>query len=342
MKKIKYITSVYFILAFSLTKAQDPHFSQFFMASQFINPALAGSGAKDWKVSCNWRQQWGNASTPFNTQCFSGEFKLKGKNEKDGTPSKDGTLAIGGTLLMDQSMYGAFKSTYAVGTFAYHQPIAVDDEFMESIGIGLHTLYGNRTIDYSRLTFGEQFSSGGFDVTLPSGETALSSLKPFVSVGAGLLYKYRDKAKSFKLGASVFNLNKPKQSFLQDPLQVIPYRYVAHMSAEFLPSEETIISINGVYQSQALPSYFAIGGTIGKDISGGDKKTILYAGGWFREGDSFYPYVGWLQGKVQVGLSYDVTHSKQNQGPSVPKSFEFSLTLTKENTKEGEIPCPSF
>ena len=329
-------------LCFLKLKAQDPHFSQFFVASQFVNPALAGSGIQNWKVSCNWRQQWGNASTPFNTQAFSGEYKITGQTHNGSDDSKTGTMAVGGTLLMDQSMYGAFKSTYGVGTFAYHKPLSYGDEYMESIAIGLHALYGNRTIDYSRLTFGEQFTSGGFDVTLPTGETALNSLKPFVSLGAGLLYNYRDKEKGFKIGGAVFNLNRPKQSFLNDPLQLLPIRYVAHANAEFKTSETTILSFNGIYQSQALPSYFAIGGSIGKDLSGGDQKTILYLGGWFREGDSFYPYIGWLQGKVQMGLTYDITASKQNDGPSIPRSFEFSLIITKENMGNVGIPCPTF
>lgn len=311
---------------------QDPHFSQFFMAPQFINPSLIGKSEGDWRIMGNFRHQWGNAGTPFTTAVFAGDMKLRGGE------ANENTLAAGIAGMYDQSMKGAFKSSYLVGNIAYHARLNSEN----TIGIGFHGMYGNRRIDYSKLTFGEQFSSNGFDVTLPSGETPAASLKPFFSIGTGFLYNHKSALLNLGIGASMFHLNKPNQSFLGDAKEVVPKRFVAHANAEFNASSTMTINLNAIYQQQAKPSYFAIGGAIGMDLSSGDKYSVFYVGGWFREGDSFYPYVGFTIGKVQLGFTYDITHSKQNQGPSIPQSFEMSFVIrdVKDNPETAHVRCP--
>ena len=321
------------VLLFLITAkvvAQDPHFSQFFMAPQFINPALVGNHSGDWQLMSNIRQQWGNAGTPFNTQTFAGDMKLLGKGENENT------LAGGFAFMSDQSMNGAFKSIYATGSLAYQMQVSEKSR----LGIGFQGNYANRRIDYDRLVFGEQFTSGGFDVTLPTGEIAIASMKPYFSVGAGLLYNYKKENFNLDFGMAAFHLNRPKQSFLLDGNELLPIRYVAHLNMEFKLSDGLVLDFNNIFQQQAKPAYFATGGALGKDISSGDGVSVFYAGGWFREGDSFYPYLGWLKGNVQVGLTYDVTHSKQNQGPSVPRSFELSIVIKNNQLHPGMIPCP--
>ncbi len=324
------------LLGYLNSNAQDPHFSQYFMAPQFVNPAIIGSNSADWRLMCNWRQQWGNAGTPYNTQSMELDTKILGKQTSNDIVQN--TLAIGGGLMLDQSMYGAFKSTYALGTVAYHAHLTEN----QTIGLGIQAMYANRTIDYSRLTFGEQFTSGGFDVTLPSGEKTLIDKNSYLSLSAGLLYTFNNDVFNVNAGFSAFHLNKPKQTFLKDPKQILPIRYVAHINTEFYASDRLSVNLNGCYQEQALPAYFAIGGALGWDANP-EKTSTLYAGAWFREGDSFYPYAGWLINNVQVGFSYDITHSKQDLGPSVPRSFEVSLVITKKDDPERRLGtgCPN-
>ena len=331
------ILAAFFIAITSKGYAQDPHFSQFFMAPNFINPAITGASQSDWRVMGNLRQQWGNAGTPFNTQALAFEMKLIGKETDDPNVFNQNTLAIGLSLMLDQSMFGAFRSTYGLGTLSYKA--ALSDE--QSLSLGIQGMYGDRFIDYNRLTFGEQFTSGGFDVSFPSGEQALSNMKAFVSLSAGLLYNYHNEDINFEIGASAFHLNNPKQTFMNDPNQIIPKRYLAHANLEYPVSERLSLNLNTCYQIQALPSYFSVGGALGWDLTG-EKNSIFYAGGWFREGDSFYPFAGWLIENVQIGFSYDITHSKQNLGPSIPRSFEMSFVLKQKSdpNKKNHVGCP--
>lgn len=329
MKKIIYFLLIALFFCNYLI-AQDPHFSQFFMAPQFVNPAIVGTSSGDWRLMSNLRQQWGNAGTPFNTETFAGELKLIGKEKTDNT------LGAGFALMSDQSMNGSFRSVYLSGSLAYHTQLSDKSRF----GMGFQGTYANRRIDYSKLTFGEQFTSGGFDVNLPTGENAISNMKPFFSAGAGLLYNYSTEILNIDAGVAAFHLNKPKQTFLDNGNEILPIRYLAHANLEYKASDLMLFGVNTCFQQQAKPAYFAIGGSVGMDLSAGDGSSVIYGGGWFREGDSFYPYAGWLINNVQIGFSYDITHSKQDQGPSIPKSFEMSIVIKQKTTKAGVIPCP--
>ena len=91
---------IFLIIACFSLHAQDPHFSQFFMAPQFINPALAGHHYGDWQVMSNMRTQWANAGTPFNTETIVGDYKIIGKEENENT------LSAGLAFMSDQSMNG--------------------------------------------------------------------------------------------------------------------------------------------------------------------------------------------------------------------------------------------
>src|SRR5690606_31691508 len=51
-------------------RAQSPVFSQYYASGLYLNPALSGL-EKDIFLGMNYRSQWSNLSTPFNTFQFS-------------------------------------------------------------------------------------------------------------------------------------------------------------------------------------------------------------------------------------------------------------------------------
>ena len=329
MKKIFYILLCLFYSY--LLQAQDPHFSQFFASPQFTNPALVGIGSGNWRVMSNYRNQWGDAGTAFNTKTFAGDITFSRKN------LEDNHFGLGLTFMTDESLQGAFKSTYASSSVAYQVKL---DEY-HRLGLGVQALFGNRLIDFSRLTFGEQFTSGGFDMSLPSGETALANMKPFLSVGAGLLYSYNNKDNlNVDIGMAGFNLNQPRQTFLKDIREFLPASYVAHFNMEYIISDRFLVSMNSIYKQQATQNYFTLGGAVGMEISGGAQTHYIFTGLYFRKGDALYPYFGLQLNSFQIGLSYDITTSAQVKGPIAPHSFEFSLILKQPIKFQGSIPCP--
>ena len=207
----KYILAILFVFAITAIKAQDPNFSQFFASPLTVNPALTGSPNSDLRVFTNYRQQWIGNNTSYNTGTISVDSRLF----KDYL-AENHVFGLGGFFMRDQSLNGYFRSTYASLNTSYS--MAIDEYGIHNIGIGLAGIYGDRRLDFSQLTFSEQFGSGGFNTALPTGESSLTSLKPYMSVASGLIYRYRGDETEIDFGVSGYHYNRPKQSFLSDSL----------------------------------------------------------------------------------------------------------------------------
>lgn len=317
-------------LSITVIMAQDPHFSQFFNSGFLVNPALIGSTTSDWRVTGNVRQQWNNAETPYNTASLNFEARLL----KSAT--KDNKLGISAAFMSDQSLNGAFKTSVSTTSLAYH--IKINEESF--IGLGMTGQFFSRMLDLNSLTFGEQFTSGGFNAILPTGETALSSMKPFVSVGVGMLYSYSRNRLSMNAGASSFNVNRPKQTFLSDPDQFLPIRFVGHLNFEYDLTNLLLVNFNSIFHTQSRQAYFSTGGSLGFDISNTQRRNIMYMGAWYRSNDAVVPFWGIQIENVFVGASYDVTVSKQNLGPVNPRTLEISFIFRQRNSIPGVTPCP--
>ena len=304
--------------------AQDPNFSQFFASPLTMNPALTASTDASWRSFLNYRQQWLGPSAPYNTATLSFDTKLF----KEYT--NDNTLGIGTMLMMDNTFSGILKSNYGSLNIAYHQQIGGENNTESSIGFGFGAVYGNKQLNFNELNFESQFVSNGFNTNLPTGENGLFSMQPFISLNTGILYSLSTPKSNFDMGVSVYHFNKPKQTFLKDDLQVIPMRYVAHSSYDYQLNESAILSLNAVYQQQALLNYWSVGGSIAKGLEDDNSKTINL-GLWYRNKDAVYPYIGFGIDDFQFGLTYDITVSKLNQAPKAPSSWELSISYRERN-----------
>lgn len=298
--------------------AQDPHFTQFYSAPLTVNPAYTGVFEGQVRVISNYRQQWGNAIDPFTTALVSADAKL-GKKAGEG----QNPFNIGLQLMNDRSMRGAFKSNYLSATASYHVPM--DQDGYKSFGAGLTASYADRRIDLMNQSFDAQFTSGGFDLSLPTGESALRQLEPFMTVGAGLLYRYdnHESGDFFDIGASAYHLNRPRQSALGDANQIVPIRFSAQLSYQKYINESSIINLRCLYQNQASVAYILGGFSVAKLI--GSNKEMVGAGLWYRTGDAVSPYLFVEWNRVQLGLSYDVTLSDLTKGPKPVRSMELSV-----------------
>ncbi len=333
------------------TAAQDPSFSQFFSSPLNVNPALTGNINGKWKVISNIRKQWTGPANPYTTGTISVENKIFQHTQDDYYYDEENTrIAIGGMMMYDEAMAGALKSNYAsfnvsgnvrLGSGKGYAVNNLDEAIEHRLGVGLGIIYGNKRLDQSKLTFAEQFTGSGFDTNLPTGESALSNMKPYLSASAGILYTFINSSTVFDFGVAAFHFNKPKQRFLSDPNQFLATRYVIHSNFETFLSQQVFVNTNGTYQYQSGASYFSIGGALGYYLlNDNEKDVIVNAGVWYWSNNAITPYLGLTYGNYQIGLTYDVTVSKLTQASRKAPTFELCLVLRGGAKPDGVMPSP--
>jgi type IX secretion system PorP/SprF family membrane protein len=339
MKKMKSVIMLFFAMqVMNITHGQDPSFSQFFSSPLNVNPALTASINGDWRLIANFRDQWMGPASPYVTGTISYDTKAF-RNNYANVPEKNNYFGLGTMLMYDNAMSGALKSTYASLNFSYNVKLAGAGEMSHRLGIGFGAVYGRRYADFTALDFEEQFTGTGFDKNLPTGESALSNMKPYISLSTGLLYSYSTGKTNMDIGVGAFHLNTPRQSFLGDENQRLPMRKVAHANFETFLNDRVVLSTNAIYQFQMEAKYFSVGGAFGYYIGDADD-TRVDAGLWYWSDNAVVPYVGLTYKKIQYGLSYDITISKLNQGARKPSTAEFSIILRGNKSASGTIPCP--
>ncbi len=142
----KYIIILFLLLILSQTKGQDAHFSQFYSNPLYLSPSYAGSNEST-RFILNYRDQWPTVPGSFVTSSFSIDHYFK--NLKSG---------MGFIFFADQAG-GGKMSTINVG-YLYSYKIPITKQFY--LQPGLSAYYYSRQVDYSMLTFSDQFFGSQF------------------------------------------------------------------------------------------------------------------------------------------------------------------------------------
>ncbi|OQP62446.1 hypothetical protein A3860_27520 [Niastella vici] len=314
--------------------AQDPSFSQFFSSPLNINPALTANIDTKWRMVTNFRSQWIGPAAPYSTGTISYDTKVM----KDKLPETS-VLGLGGMLMYDYAQAGIHQSVYGSLNVSYNITLS-DANGDHRLGIGVGGIVANKHIAFHRLIYPEQFTGNGFDTNLPSGEAALSNMRPYYSTSAGGTYSYTNDRTNFDMGIAVFHLNQPKQTVLDDPNKYLAMRKVVHANFETYLNDNMLINTNGIYQEQSKASYFSVGGALGFFINETGEDQVLYTGVWYWSKNAIIPYIGLRYKTWQFGLTYDITISKLSQAAQKPKTFELSFILRGDDHKDGVIWCP--
>ena len=338
MKTIKCVVVITLLIGAGPSYGQDPSFSQFISSPLNINPALTANINADWRFISNLRDQWIGPASPYISGTVSFDRKIL-QNKVANMPENDNTVGVGAMIMYDYAMSGIQKSVYASLNLSYNVLIAEGEKAKHRLGAGFGATYGNRRIDFDRLDFQEQWTGFGFNTNLPTGESALSNMKPHFSGNAGITYSFTTEKSNLDIGVAAFHFNRPKQTFLEDPNQYLAMRKVVHGNFETFINDRTVLNVNAVYQQQSSAYYYQAGGALGYFLND-QADVMLNAGVWYWSKNAIIPYVGFVYNNMQFGFSYDVTTSKLNQADRKPNTFEMSIILRGLVKPSGVIPCP--
>lgn len=160
--------------------AQDPYFSQYYSSPLTFNPALTGYFNGAHRLAINYRNQWANISSPYQTGAVS--FDTRILQNKMAANNKWG---LGVQAMYDQAGAGVYKNSYIALSTGFNK--GLDADGYQSIGIGIQAAYARHVVDFSKVSFANQFTSSGFDLSVPSGETINNRSISYADLNIGML-----------------------------------------------------------------------------------------------------------------------------------------------------------
>ena len=347
MRRVMVLSALLILLGADLASAQDPQFSQFYAAPLYLNPAFAGS-TNQGRVGMNYRNQWPGIDANFTTISAYADFYLE-----------DYKSGVGMIINRDYVNLVGLQSIDVAFQYSYDLQITKKLSFRPGVQVALY----NRSINFGRLTFGDQFNFNTGQPTNPTGEQLRGSNKFFPDLSAGGVF-YSPKA---WFGFSAFHLTQPNQS-ISGENSPLPIKYSVHGGYKFLLRPGVIGS--GVYSRKSERSvsptfqYRHQGPFDQLDIGTYLTLEPIMFGVWYRgipvkkvngftNNESLVMLVGLTilrgdskrQDILNLGYSYDYTISKL--GPGSGGSHEFSLVYTfpirnprKPPLDKMIIPCP--
>lgn len=306
------------------TIAQEPNFSQFFNVPLTVNPAYAGTAPEIMQLSGTIRHTSFAGNTPFMTGVVSLNTRLFEKQ----MPASD-KIGLGVLMMFDRSNAGALNTSYMGLSLAYHKSLDAHN----TLGAGFQTTVVNRRLDFSKLTFEDQFTSGGFNGG--TSDAYLSNSLLYVDFNAGLLFRHAGDKYKYYLGASTWHISKPKEEVITTA--ATQPRYTINAGGEWKINEESNLQTHWLFNYRSGANEFVYGLIYVRELTHYNN-VKFYGGAFMRMNDALYPYVAFDYRQFHFGLSYDVTVSQQRIASSNKQSFELTVIYSILNPKKEALP----
>ncbi len=337
MKKIISSLIVYTALI-SVARAQDPNFSQFFASPLTLNPAFTGKFDGVFRIAGNYRNQWPTIANAFVTKTVSADFGIL----KNRLPEID-QMGVGILAVTDRAGDGVLVTNYAGLSVAYHK--GLDEDGFHQIGAGFQGVFINKRLDILKVKFEDQLTPLGFTgVTSEIFDNRQLNLSYF-DVNAGVLYNgSTDGFNNFYFGASMYHINRPKESFHGGDYLLSP-RTTIQAGGKIPAGNHNYIHLAANHSVQAKAHNTVIGGAYSYNVNNDENNpTNLYIGAWYRFKDAIIPYIGIEFTGIQIGASYDANTSSLKPATNVRGGMELSLIYIKQPSDPNakKLNCPKF
>ena len=319
-------------------KAQDPNFSQFFSSPLTLNPALTGKFEGILRVAGNCRNQWptiNNAYTTYTASIDAGILKSR-------IPEFD-QFGVGVLGFSDKSGNGALQNNAFALSTSYHK--ALDENGYNQIGLGFQGTFVSKILNVNGLHFTDMLRADGWTGITSESFSDNNLNVSYFDMNVGLLYNgTSDGSNNYYLGASMYHITRPKESFLEGQYVLDP-RLTLQAGGRLPLAEYNSVHFSAIHSRQANAVNTVIGGAYMMNINQDPQSpTNLYLGSWFRLGDAVIPYIGLEFGSFHIGATYDVNVSSLRPGSNMRGGAEFSLIYIKKpkDPYAKDVLCPKF
>lgn len=342
-KKKIYTTSIFILLFLAFFSqaiySQDIHFSQFNFCPLNLNPAKTAYFEGQHRFAANHKNQWMSVTIPYMTFSASwdaGIIKRKQKND---------ILGLGVLAVKDQAGDSKFGTTQINISLSYIK--ALDNRNKHILSYGIMGGLSQRSIDYSALYFDSQFNGLYYDADLPHNENFGKTSFLYYDISTGVEYNYvQNEYSEFCLGASLWHLNRAKQSLNEDNSVTMDPKLLLYGNFSYLHNIKHYIKPAFYFARQGPHTEFLLGGHYQLILN---HSKINYnsfnAGLFYRNKDAAILMAGVDYQAFKINFSYDVNLSKLRPASQFRGGYEFSLIYIIQKQKPSihkEIPCPIF
>ncbi|MFA6923078.1 MAG: PorP/SprF family type IX secretion system membrane protein [Bacteroidales bacterium] len=327
--------SIYLFVS-SKIYSQDIHFSQYFSSPLFLNPALTGQFNGNFRFTSNYKSQW-VAVNKNSYQTFA--------NSIDAPVFKD-NLYMGLSVFSDKA--GDSKMGLTEINLSVASRILLNNR--NTLTVAIQGGGAQRSINYSDLTWDNQYDGNIFNKSLYSGEKYTISNYNYFDLSAGMCWiaKIKDNI-NLNTGIAQFYMNNPKQGYIYDDNR-LHSKLTIHSYMEFIEKNSNITLIPSVVflkQGTACEADlgFIIKYKLGVDskYTGVNVSSNITFGGFYRLNDALIPYVRLIyKNNYSIGLSYDINVSPLSDVSHAKGGCEISLIYIFEKKNAPVKTVPSF
>jgi len=329
--------------------AQDPHFAQFYNAPIYQNPALTGVFEGGYRVTANYREEYGSVinSNPFRTMAAS--FDMKHKIGR-------GDYLNWGVHLMHDEAAGSLATDFGQVSFSYMKQLSGsryrrNDQYLVA---GASAGFGQQSANFDRLWFSSQYDDPNARIVSanPNGEDFGTLTKLYPNVNAGLMwYALFDDNKSIYLGGSLHHVNAPKVSFVTGGNGgEIPFKYVVQAGGE-VPFNRDLSLLPAVLVMSQGPQFQSIFGANFRYTNRDWREVAVRIGAWghlAKDVDAAFASPNLIfaaileMNRVLVGVSYDVGMGQLANPTNARSAYELSIIYTGPSKYRVKTVCPKF
>ncbi len=347
MKKISIL-----LLALTLgivAKAQDIHFSQFYMAPLNLNPAMTGVMNCKQRIAGNYRNQWASVlrDKAFQTYQVAYDSKIP--------VGRYDYIGVGGSVWGDKAGSLNYHTNQLNLDFSYAKKMGGNGRKKSSyLVMGAELGLASRGIDPTAARWGTQNNGGVYDPTKDSNELGFGRPNfSYADVSAGLLwFSVIDENTNFFVGGAYDHINRANQSFTKEKFVPLNSKFTIHAGGE-LGLNDRISFLPGIVTFLQGPYLQVNGGTSMRFILGSSKRSTeaIQFGAWTRiankvDGgvlmDALILSTRFDYSQFTLGFSYDLNTSSLQPASRSNGGFEFSLQYKICGNERRNVFCPNF
>ncbi len=323
-----------------VVRGQDVHFSQYFDAPIYVNPAVVGAHPGKARFTLSYKDQWRAIPAPYSTFAFAADMPFL--QDRFGR----GDYA-GAGLLVYYDMAGktnlGFQTTEIRLMGGYSKALGMSSRISAGIALA-YTFRGLRAED-ARVP--DQWNGVRYDENLPINETFSRAQYVDMGIGVAFMGTPSDQLR-YMVGLSVFHPFRPDISVVEQEVarDKLWYRWGFHGQLGYSLSDRFSV-LPGLWFWMQGPHMEMVASALVRYMlseprGGSGLRHSIGGGVGYRFGDALYPVIRYEIQDFVLSVSYDITLSPLRQVNKFRGGLEVMLSYVLGAQDRYQSRSPRF